>query len=256
MSKTSIVIGGCRIPVSQNIAANVIEIKKAIDWSIWNDVDIMLTPECALSGYLWAPVENDPRIKILDAAQAEIIEYSKSKKIDLILGTAGYHEGRWVNQLLFIVNGAIVHRHEKNLLIGMEDKIYAWGQGVEPYRYKGFTIAGLICNDAWPNPVWWTNTYMLRKLYYSRLQILFIASNVPRNVTDAKLMYNWHRDSVSLMGGAGNWNTVVSGSTLDSDGNKSSLPQVCPVGIVQGAFWSKIDDDYETSYFKEIIKQN
>jgi len=252
----TITVGGCRIPVSQDITANVIEIKKAIDWCVWNYVDIMLTPECALSGYLWAPVEDDPRLETLSAAQTEIIEYSKLKKIDLLLGTAGYHEGRWVNQLLFIINGEIVHRHEKNLLIGMEDKIYAWGQGVETYQYKGFTIAGLICNDAWANPVWWSNTHLLKKLFYNRLQILFVASAVPKDVTHPELMYRWHTDHISLIGGGGNWNTVVSGSTLEADGTKSDLRPVCPVGVVQGPHWSKTGHDTETNYFKETITKS
>ena len=69
----TLTVGGCRIPVSLDIKANLAEIKKAIDWAADNSVDIMCTPECALSGYMWQPTsQEDPKVIEISAAIDEL----------------------------------------------------------------------------------------------------------------------------------------------------------------------------------------
>ena len=45
-------LGGAQIPVTVDIQKNKEEILKAIDWAKDNEVDHLLTPEAALSGYM------------------------------------------------------------------------------------------------------------------------------------------------------------------------------------------------------------
>ena len=61
---------GCQIPVTRDIEKNIKEIKKAIDWAKDNFVEIIATPECALSGYMWKPDSvDDPRLSLVPQGQ-------------------------------------------------------------------------------------------------------------------------------------------------------------------------------------------
>ena len=73
MNKTPVTIAGCRLDITLDIDKNLQEIKSAIDWSKENGVQLLNTPECALSGYLWKPDDiSDPKIKEIDEALEEI----------------------------------------------------------------------------------------------------------------------------------------------------------------------------------------
>ena len=50
--KTSLRIAGAQIPVGVDIQRNKNEIIKALDWAKENEVDLLVTPEGSLSGYI------------------------------------------------------------------------------------------------------------------------------------------------------------------------------------------------------------
>ena len=247
MSNTNIVVGGCRIPITYNITDNLSEIKKAIDWAAVNDVDIMSTPECALSGYLWNPTsQEDLRVLEISDAISEIQRYSQEKNVDLILGTAWYDENwQWTNMQAFIVDGKCVHVHRKNILFDAEKQFYINGTQVEIIKYNNFKIAGLICNDLWSNPIYFTDSSkLLERLYNAEIDILFVSANVPSNCTHPDLFYQWHDSCIRMIGGTGKWYTVVS--------DKTQTIKICPSGVVhRNSMWVQTADDFETSYFKE-----
>ena len=78
-------IAGAQIPVwDENIEYNKKEIFKALDWAKENEVDELLTPECALSGYKPSWVD---RIAELVEALKEVEDHQKKCGIGLHLGT-------------------------------------------------------------------------------------------------------------------------------------------------------------------------
>ena len=78
-------LAGAQIPISTtSIEYNKKEIFKALDWAKENEVDELLTPECALSGYKPSWRE---RIDELEEALKEIEDYQKKLGIGLHLGT-------------------------------------------------------------------------------------------------------------------------------------------------------------------------
>ena len=80
----SIRLGGAQIPVGTNIQVNKKEILKALDWAKENEVDHLLTPEAALSGWtkLWVN-----EIDELKEALKEIEAHQKKLGVGLHLGT-------------------------------------------------------------------------------------------------------------------------------------------------------------------------
>ena len=129
-------VAGCRIPVGMSIDQNVVQIKRAIDWAAVNGVNIMVTPECALSGYMWAPDDRqDPRIQELAEALGAVQEYSLLKAVDLVLGTACYNaQGAWANMQAFIVDGHCVDHYEKQVLFGAEQcQMFELNKSTSPF---------------------------------------------------------------------------------------------------------------------------
>lgn len=244
-------VGGCRILVGLNIQTNLTEIKKAIDWAGENDVDIISTPECALSGYLWKPNSiDDPLITEIKSAYDEICRYSKEKNVDIVLGTGWVNSNRhWCNSQKFIVNGQCIHTHQKAILIPEEEKMYTpGGDNVVIINYKGLTVAGLICNDAWSNPFIFQSKSIniLKSLKDKKTDIIFLSANVPADVRPRRLFYDWNKSWIEMAAATLKINFVVSDVTIKVD---PSDP-VSPAGICGYPFlWNVIANDSKRDYF-------
>ena len=72
-------VAGAQIPVTKDLEYNKKEIFKALDWAKENEVDFILTPECALSGYKTTWQE---RFEEIQEALNEIEDHQK--KLELI----------------------------------------------------------------------------------------------------------------------------------------------------------------------------
>lgn len=233
-----------------SIDHNVVQIKRAIDWAHDNGVDIMVTPECALSGYLWAPQNRqDPRIEILSAALMQVQEYSLLKGVDLVLGTACYNaRGEWANMQAFIVDGDCVDHYEKQVLFGAERHVYTQGHRLTVLNYKQFKIAGLICNDIWSNPILWPgeSAELLQDLMRRKVDIVVVSANMPPANEQQELFYTWTDSCLRMCSLTGDWNTVISDQTADR--------AACPVGIVgRNGEWLIKGHDFEPDYFKFTV---
>ena len=150
--------GGAQIPVGINIQSNKKEILKAIDWAKENEVDHLLTPEAALSGWDREWITHIDEIK--DALK-EIEDAQKAAGIYLHLGTnfVEPEEKGIINRneiRHYDSDGILRGATYKTLCVDMETAL-----GRDP-QVDSFTIidlvkddekqclgAGLICNDMW-----------------------------------------------------------------------------------------------------------
>jgi predicted amidohydrolase len=233
-----------------SIDQNVQAIIQAIDWAAANAVDILVTPECAVTGYMWAPEnKQDPRIEILSAALMQLQEYSLLKGVDLVLGTACYNaRGEWANMQAFIVDGHCVDHYEKQVLFGAERFVYTAGHRLTVLNYKQFKIAGLICNDIWSNPMLWPgeSSQLLQDLMRRKVDVVFVSANLPPSEEQQELFYTWTETCVRMCSLTGDWNTVVSDQT--------AARAVGPVGVVgRNSEWLIKGHDYDVSYFKFTV---
>jgi predicted amidohydrolase len=259
-NKNSITIAGCRIPVTPNIPYNLEEIKKAIDWCANNSVDILVTPECSLSGYMWAPgfpnYDNDPKMIELSTATDQLIEYAGEKKIDLVLGTAGYDEnGQWINMQKYILGGKWACDYSKNQLTELET-IYTARNFFPPViDYKGHKISGLICNDYWANAIKTPNHgELLLFLKHSGVEVIFLSAFVFKWPGNDMAYYKWSEGHVLMNSMIGDFATVVSDSTTNVDGTEYQGEPCSPVGIAnKDGKWVARGDDAEVSYFKFVL---
>jgi predicted amidohydrolase len=246
-------VAGCQIPVTRDIKKNITEIKKAIDWASDNEVDLLCTPECALSGYLWKPeTVADPRVVETTQGLDELIAYSVDKKVDLILGTAFYNENNeWSNTQKFIIDGKVVHTHYKNLCFESE---YTPGKGVSTILYKGITIAGLICNDYWANPLLVPEVgSLIHELKKQKVKIVFVSSNIPKEYCVKDCISNWTNATIEMYSISGNWTTIVCENPYLITGDPWSGKTVAQSGICSpGLDWIK-SREHGTDYFLQTF---
>ena len=149
--------GGAQIPYSSSIDANLITLKKAIDWAAENDVEYLVTPEAALSGY--SDDFNDNPAKLADAL-AEIELYAIKKHVGLCLGTLWneieFNGNIKRNQIRYYKNdGKFLGITNKNITIEQDarmgivndHRILGMILPVGPTSEQVILAGGLICVD-------------------------------------------------------------------------------------------------------------
>ena len=159
-------LAGAQIPISTtSIEYNKKEIFKALDWAKENEVDELLTPECALSGYkpTWLN-----RIEELEEALKEVEDHQKKCGIGLHLGTM-FNEPELHGNLN---RNQVRHYNSGGELYARTDKCYliSSDMGADAYlvpsmypcqplklpfdksgSHRDYTGTCLICNDMWGN---------------------------------------------------------------------------------------------------------
>lgn len=161
-------IAGAQLPINDyNIEYNLNEIKKALDWAADNNVDMLQTPECSLSGYNpyhWLfrePGKCNPDDIELQDALMQLEEYQRSVGVALNLGTCivNQEESGLIarNQIRYYSKeGYLYNTTEKTYVIGADKpcvpSFYPATPFFIPYTNNDFQCIGMICNDMWGSP--------------------------------------------------------------------------------------------------------
>lgn len=185
-------IGAAQIPVTDNMNHNVEHIKEAIDWASKNNVDFLLTPEGALSGYLntYDSLERSNVEELL----ARVVEYASNKTVGLALGTEFIRKvnfGKVKSSQIRYYNdvGLELGNYNKQMTIPGEQAYHGEGPeiiNVEGYKTTGqynFTIGSFICNDMWGQRN--DKQILIKDLFYYtsvNTDVIFHASNGFRGI--------------------------------------------------------------------------
>jgi len=226
-------LGGAQIPVGTNIQANKREILKALDWAKENEVNHLLTPEGALSGYVGGWEEH---IEEIQDALKEIEEHQQKSGVYLHLGTNFKEPERFGE----IHRNEIRHYHPCGRLYGVTYKslnLYeietTLNRDVERDRFTVIRLndpnepgqgdignyishaAGLICNDMWGSQEARVSplTTQIKKL--GGIDLIFHATNGRKmELEDPQMIVfdSWH-DAFLRMSAC---NTLIPILTVDS----------------------------------------
>ncbi|HZP84616.1 MAG TPA: carbon-nitrogen hydrolase family protein [Chthonomonadaceae bacterium] len=203
-------VAGAQIPVTNDIAANVATLCRAIDYAASEGADVLLTPEGSLSGYTH---EFDTRA----AQDALAIVTSKAAGVSLALalGTCFVEpeDGRCYNQIRFYAReGDYLGFHSKTLTCGTltdppvgEINHFAV-RPLQTFRLQDVPVGGLICNDLWANPTCtpMPDPHLTQQLALQGARILFHAVNGGRGGEDSpKLSWAYHEANLQLRAIAG-----------------------------------------------------
>ena len=229
----SIKVAGVKMDVTNNIEANAVEIKKAIDYARNEKADILLTPEGSLSGYT-ANFDKENANKAL----ADVVAYASKAKVGLALGTCFYeNDKKCYDQLRFYdSDGNYIGAHSKILLCG---DLYDFAKGeindysttpLQTFVFKGIIIGGLICNDMWANPGFTTlpDTHLYLQLSKMGAKIIFHAVNGGRSESEwSDIFWNYHESNLRIRAKFGNIWIVTTDNSYPANLRSSS-----PAGVL------------------------
>jgi predicted amidohydrolase len=138
-------IAALQMATTSSVAENAGKLHDAIDAASREDANVLVAPECALSGYLPDPVLDE---EILAPAREELLAHSAEKGLWFALGCPTRRTGRWYNTaLLYSPDGELVTTYDKTELIKGDHAVFAPGEHLSVFRMEGWTVALQICFD-------------------------------------------------------------------------------------------------------------
>lgn len=202
-------VAGAQIPVTDDVAANIQEIERAIDWASHQGAEILLTPEGSLSGYT-------PRFDVAAVREGlqRITDRASACGVGLALGTCFVEpDGRYYNQIRFYrPDGQYLGFHSKTLTCGtLEDPPQGEinDYAISPLRtfsWNGLAIGGLICNDLWANPQCTPvpDPHLTQQLAEMGAGVVLHAVNGGRDGGEwSKLVWHYHEANLRMRARAG-----------------------------------------------------
>ncbi len=132
-----------------DIEANCQQISAAIHAAAENGVDILLTPECALSGYPGAGRDDYQDINWCSYDGFEDLIHTRAQQagIAVVLGTISMADGKLFNDALFCGNEANVTRYHKRCLTPFDKNFFTDANKACVVEFKGWQLGLCICFD-------------------------------------------------------------------------------------------------------------
>jgi len=144
-----ITVGAAQAFITGDVRKNLRCILSFVKEAKQRGVQVLVFPECMLSGYgpkHWEAGPPAPRA--LNEAMREAAAQAKRHLIALAGGTSDRQRGKWYNVIHFIdQTGRRIGRYAKVHLTGGDAKVYAPGQGLRVVRWRGIRFGMQICLD-------------------------------------------------------------------------------------------------------------
>jgi len=256
-------MGGAQLPCTKDLKTNTKLIKDAITWASENSVHYLVTPECALTGYIPDFDTYDGRtFEDIQEAETEIVEYAASKKVGLCLGTM------WIEDDMFRRN-QIRFYNSSGEIFGVTNKILVpWYEQVTPDEEINLItlpipdtdisvrVLGSICNDLWGEGI---HPNALTNQGHARAAQLIIHCTNGRRGNDPhqeEIMNAWHDAhfrviSLSLIPG------IITVDNCNKDrGEEHHGPTSSESGALLHGDWKTQVPRIDTQYFFYDFKFN
>ena len=153
-----ITVATCQFPVSADIRANLVYIKRQMRLAKQRGAHVVHFPEGALSGYAGADFEDftDFDWNALRQAASEVLGYARRARLWVVLGSAHrLSDGHKPHNSLYIIDdsGQVVDRYDKMFCSGGADgksgdlAHYSPGGHFSTWTVNGVRCGALICYD-------------------------------------------------------------------------------------------------------------
>ena len=136
--------------IKDNMKDNFEKMKKAIITAAEKDVELIVFPECCLTGYLGITLKsiNDVKMDEVCSYLKKIASLAKEQKIAVVTGQYIIRCGKWYNNLIFIDDeGICLTSYDKNHLIDEDCYYIAPGTIPKVFEYKNIKFMLGICHD-------------------------------------------------------------------------------------------------------------
>ena len=146
MPKTSLRITAAQLKFRPTLRENVEIIRRFVDEAAQAGSDVVLFPECALTGYnrnfsklAHGEVENGLRA---------VAEAARAHRCHVLIGSPTFARGRWFNSLLvFDRRGRETFRYHKIHLTTRDSTFFTSGNSVALFRIDGVPCTAILCHE-------------------------------------------------------------------------------------------------------------
>jgi predicted amidohydrolase len=136
------------LELEKNLKDTIAKIKSAKD----DGVDLVVFPELALTGYFVGTRYHKVALR-MDSPEIKQLALATKGTAAIVGFIEESRSMNFYNAALIAVDGNIEYAYRKlnlpNYGVFEERKMFSGGKTVPVFRYMGFTIATLICNDLW-----------------------------------------------------------------------------------------------------------
>ena len=130
-----------------NLDNNFEIIKKAIGQAAENKVDLIIFPECALTGYPPRDINRADSINVNAVSESiqELQTLADELDIHIIVGTIDYADSKYYNRAYLLSPDKIKHWYDKRALYGWDENNFTPGNEKGIYEIDGIKLGVRIC---------------------------------------------------------------------------------------------------------------
>ncbi|MDO8587717.1 MAG: carbon-nitrogen hydrolase family protein [Armatimonadota bacterium] len=155
MDIASVKIAAFQMFVTPDVDKNLEKIRGAMSTAAGSGSDVLVLPECAVSGYppLHHREKSDIDLSRISEANAEIVELAARHGVWVIGGTITRNDRTLYNSALVISPRGLIGQYDKMHLIGGDGLFFGKGQTLPTFDFGGAPFGVQICYDArFPEP--------------------------------------------------------------------------------------------------------
>lgn len=156
-------IAAYQFDVSGNIMENFEKIEKAISMAKDNSVELIIFPECALTGYPPRDIENSSCVdfELVNTICSKLQMLADEKEISIILGTI-YKDDAIYNRVILFQPNKKKQFYDKRALWGWDKDNFAEGNSEGVFEIGDVTIGIRICFEV-RFPEYFRELYIISK---------------------------------------------------------------------------------------------
>ena len=142
-------IAAYQFAVSGNINDNIETIKRVIVEASGQKVELIVFPECSLSGYPPRDIESSAEVddcKIREIL-ADFQSMSEEYGISIIIGTIAYENSKYYNRAYYFSPGKLMQWYGKRALYGWDADNFSAGEEAGIFDIAGLRVGVRICYE-------------------------------------------------------------------------------------------------------------
>ena len=142
-------IAAYQFGVAGSIESNIEIIKRAISEASAKKAELIVFPECALSGYPPRDISSSADVDECNIREvlADLRNISEEYGISILIGTIAYENGQSYNRAYLISPGKPMQWYDKRALYGWDEENFSAGDETGIFEIAGFRIGVRICYE-------------------------------------------------------------------------------------------------------------
>ena len=146
MKAANLQVAAVQMRFRPRLDENVAQIIERVHEAARGGADVILFPECAVTGYRreFKGIKPEP----VNRACAKVARAAREARCNVLVGSPTFHHGAWFNSLLvFDRRGRRIFEYSKIHLTESDARLFTPGNGLALFRVDGVPATAIICHE-------------------------------------------------------------------------------------------------------------